>query len=164
MACSVIGGEKLLFAGFAFGLVDQLLLLCLQVVLHLVDVILVRLLELRKEAVLCAVDLALDLLRFFGQLGLDLCRELLFQLLQGGFVSPQGCDDTLQRGIYGEDAQWTFAGELNEDGSLNENVIANGAQLALRRQLDLLERVPQLGLSDAARRAELHSRLSPDLR
>ena len=37
----------------------------------------------------------------------------------------------IQRGIYGEDAQWTFAGELNEDGSLNENVIANGARSSL---------------------------------
>ena len=37
----------------------------------------------------------------------------------------------IQRGIYGEDAQWTFAGELNEDGSLNENVIASGARSSL---------------------------------
>lgn len=34
----------------------------------------------------------------------------------------------VERGIYGEDAQWTFAGELNEDGTLNENVIAYGAR------------------------------------
>lgn len=37
----------------------------------------------------------------------------------------------VQRGIEGEDAQWTFAGELNEDGTLNENVIANGERSSL---------------------------------
>ena len=34
----------------------------------------------------------------------------------------------VERGIYGEDAQWYFAGELNEDGTLNENVISLGAR------------------------------------
>ena len=37
----------------------------------------------------------------------------------------------VQRGIYGEDAQWYFAGELNEDGTLNENVIAAGERSQL---------------------------------
>lgn len=37
----------------------------------------------------------------------------------------------VQRGIQGEDAQWYFAGELNEDGTLNENVIAAGARSQL---------------------------------
>ena len=37
----------------------------------------------------------------------------------------------VERGIEGEDAQWYFAGELNEDGTLNENIIANGARSAL---------------------------------
>ncbi len=34
----------------------------------------------------------------------------------------------VERGIYGEDAQWYFAGELNEDGTVNENVISFGAR------------------------------------
>lgn len=34
----------------------------------------------------------------------------------------------VQRGIEGEDAQWTFAGELNEDGTLNENIIKLGTR------------------------------------
>lgn len=37
----------------------------------------------------------------------------------------------VQRGIYGEDAQWYYAGETNEDGTLNENVIAAGARSQL---------------------------------
>ncbi|MGN0801194.1 MAG: DUF3502 domain-containing protein [Candidatus Faecivicinus sp.] len=37
----------------------------------------------------------------------------------------------VERGIEGEDAQWTFAGELNEDGTLNENVIVPGARSSL---------------------------------
>lgn len=37
----------------------------------------------------------------------------------------------VQRGIYGEDAQWYFAGELNEDGTTNENVTAAGARSQL---------------------------------
>lgn len=36
----------------------------------------------------------------------------------------------VQRGIYGEDAQWYFAGELNEDGTTNENVTAAGAAVS----------------------------------
>lgn len=37
----------------------------------------------------------------------------------------------VERGIYGEDAQWYFAGEENEDGTLNENVTASGARSQL---------------------------------
>ncbi len=37
----------------------------------------------------------------------------------------------VERGIEGEDAQWYFAGELNEDGTVNENVIAVGARTSL---------------------------------
>ena len=37
----------------------------------------------------------------------------------------------VQRGIEGEDAQWYFAGEKNEDGTLNENVISFGARSSM---------------------------------
>ncbi|HIS86278.1 MAG TPA: ABC transporter substrate-binding protein [Candidatus Faecivicinus avistercoris] len=37
----------------------------------------------------------------------------------------------VERGIEGEDAQWVFAGELNEDGTLNENVISYGARSSM---------------------------------
>lgn len=37
----------------------------------------------------------------------------------------------IERGIEGEDAQWYFAGELNEDGTLNENVVAFGERNSL---------------------------------
>lgn len=37
----------------------------------------------------------------------------------------------IERGIEGEDAQWYYAGELNEDGTLNENVISYGARSSL---------------------------------
>lgn len=37
----------------------------------------------------------------------------------------------VERGIQGEDAQWTFAGELNEDGTLNENVISYGKRASM---------------------------------
>lgn len=37
----------------------------------------------------------------------------------------------VERGIEGEDAQWYIAGELNEDGTVNENVIAFGERNSL---------------------------------
>lgn len=37
----------------------------------------------------------------------------------------------VQRGIEGEDAQWYLAGELNEDGTVNENIVAFGERNSL---------------------------------
>ena len=66
----------------------------------------------------------------------------------------------IQRGIYGEDAQWTFAGELNEDGSLNENVIASGARSSLYGGNWICwSAFRNWDYQTPARRAELHPRL-----
>lgn len=56
--------------------------------------------------------------------------ELVLQIIEY-LRNDKEMNYLVERGIEGEDAQWYFAGELNEDGTLNENVISYGARSSM---------------------------------